>query len=341
MSVSIGGGGFSLGQSGFSNILDVLKVNGDIEAETASFTGDVEILGTLTAALDATAIANLGTLLDQMDFSEVDLFRITNIQIVNGEIVLTYSDGTSTNLGSPGTSDILVQSVYLAGNGDLIVALTDGTESNIGQLSGSSSGIVDANIDSSGDIVLDFPDGTTKVLEFPTSAGNADQAFVVTNDQDQEILSISQSGTVEISDGNVTPFITDTSSNVVQITNIVATEGISNFSDRRIKDNIQPPQLPCLETVKRLNVCQFNRTDIPNHPFTPFGFIAQEVEAVVPEFVHETPCTHIPDMDTVKSIRTYDMVPLLIKSVQELACENEDLKERLSKLETFVQGLHN
>jgi len=339
MSVSIGGGGFSLGQSGFSNVLDVLKVNGDIEAEKASFTGDVEILGTLTAVLDATAIANLGSLLDQMDFSEIDLFRITNLEILGGDIILTYSDGTSTNLGTPGTSDIVVQSVYLAGNGDVMVALTDGTESNIGQLSGTS-GIVDANIDSSGDIVLDFPDGTTKVLELPTSAGSAEQAFVISNDENQEILAISQNGTVAITDGSVTPFITDTSNNVVQMTNVVATQGISNYSDRRIKENIRPPDLPSLETLKQLNVCQFNRTDLANTPFTPFGFIAQEVEAVVPQFVHETPCTHIPGLDTVKSIRTYDMVPLLVKSVQELVYENEHLKERLSKLEIFVQGFH-
>ena len=56
------------------------------------------------------------------------------------------------------------------------------------------------------------------------------------------------------------------------------------------------------------------------------GFIAQEVETVLPDlignYLHE-------ELDDAKSVRMGDMVPTLVKAIQELSAEVEELKAKL------------
>lgn len=90
-------------------------------------------------------------------------------------------------------------------------------------------------------------------------------------------------------------------------------EGVfSNPSDRRVKKNIKPVG-KCLDKVMKLKPCSF---EYKKKQGKRMGFIAQELAEVMPEIVDKTKCK---DIDDFHSVRSIEMMPLLVKAVQELA----------------------
>ena len=59
-----------------------------------------------------------------------------------------------------------------------------------------------------------------------------------------------------------------------------------------------------------------------------FGLIAQEVEKILPELVHETDLIFQDNDETYKTLSYERLVPFLIKSIQEL---NNKIKELENK----------
>jgi hypothetical protein len=89
-------------------------------------------------------------------------------------------------------------------------------------------------------------------------------------------------------------------------------------SDERLKYNIKPIE-NSIDKVSSLNPVSFvwstnNQSD--------FGLIAQEVEKIYPEFVKE-------NMSGFKTIKYNSLIALLIKSVQDLKAELDDLKSKI------------
>jgi hypothetical protein len=70
----------------------------------------------------------------------------------------------------------------------------------------------------------------------------------------------------------------------------------------------------------------YNRTDF-NTDVTKVGVIAQEVEAVLPELVLESPETGL------KSVAYSELTSVLINAIKEQQEIIEDLKTRITKLE--------
>lgn len=97
-----------------------------------------------------------------------------------------------------------------------------------------------------------------------------------------------------------------------------ASNDITAFSDRRLKENIEPIQ-DALSKVNKLTGYTFNKKG-DNKRRT--GVIAQEVKEVLPEAVDEN------DEGTM-SVAYGNMVGLLIQAVNELQEEVNDLKSRL------------
>jgi 5'-deoxynucleotidase YfbR-like HD superfamily hydrolase len=60
------------------------------------------------------------------------------------------------------------------------------------------------------------------------------------------------------------------------------------------------------------------------------GFIAQEVESVLPDLVYGYQYN---DTETKKSIKMGDMIPTLVKAIQEQQAIINDLKARIEALE--------
>ncbi|GGG44460.1 tail fiber domain-containing protein [Bizionia arctica] len=97
-------------------------------------------------------------------------------------------------------------------------------------------------------------------------------------------------------------------------------------SDRRLKKDITPLSYG-LDTVLQLNPVQYNWIN-RTQDYKSIGLIAQEVQPVISEIVHE-------DDDEAKtlSVSYTELIPVLINAVKELKAENDALRSRVKILE--------
>ena len=100
---------------------------------------------------------------------------------------------------------------------------------------------------------------------------------------------------------------------------------LTQNSDVRRKENIVEIK-DCISKVKAMRGVYYNRTDI-NTEVTKVGVIAQEVEAVLPEVILESP------EDGLKSVAYSELTSVLINAIKEQQEIIEDLKTRITKLE--------
>lgn len=116
----------------------------------------------------------------------------------------------------------------------------------------------------------------------------------------------------------------------------------SAISDQRLKTNIKPTKINALDTLNNIEMVEFNWKK--DNRFEKIGAIAQQVQSVEENLV-------VHDMDDKQTyndylrINYYDTIPYLIKAIQELSTENQQLKsqlkemnERLIKLEDKING---
>ena len=109
----------------------------------------------------------------------------------------------------------------------------------------------------------------------------------------------------------------------------------SRISDQRLKTNVKPTKVKALDTLNSIEMVEFNWKK--DNKFEKIGAIAQQVQSVDESLV-------VHDMDDKQTyndylrIKYYDTIPYLIKAVQELSEENNNLKLRLQKLEDKING---
>ena len=95
-------------------------------------------------------------------------------------------------------------------------------------------------------------------------------------------------------------------------------------SDERLKENIKPLE-KSLDKVCLLQGVEFNFKN--NKDKTMIGFIAQDVEKIVPEVVHTNT-----GEDDYKSVSYCNVTALLVESIKELREEVKQLKEEIKEL---------
>jgi hypothetical protein len=95
----------------------------------------------------------------------------------------------------------------------------------------------------------------------------------------------------------------------------------SSLSDESQKDNISPLQNSS-EIVNKMNPVSFNWKKTGKKSY---GVIAQEIEKILPDIVHEN--------DGIKSVEYDSLIAFLIKSIQELSEDLNETKSRLLELE--------
>lgn len=91
-------------------------------------------------------------------------------------------------------------------------------------------------------------------------------------------------------------------------------------SDIRLKENIYDVENG-LDMVLKMKPKHF---DYINGTKDNLGFIAQEIQEIIPQAISETP-------DGTLALKTDFLVPYLVKAIQELSAQNQDLKSRLDK----------
>ncbi|MCG3128740.1 MAG: hypothetical protein CHACPFDD_03631 [Phycisphaerae bacterium] len=129
--------------------------------------------------------------------------------------------------------------------------------------------------------------------------------------------------------------------------NLCYTGTFGTCSDARFKTNVET-LCGSLETVQRFRAVSYDwkREEFPDRRFSAdrqIGFIAQEVEAVLPEVVSK-------DGDGYYSIDYGKVTPVLVEALRELRAEkdsqiaalwteNAELKARIARIEAVVAGL--
>jgi hypothetical protein len=124
---------------------------------------------------------------------------------------------------------------------------------------------------------------------------------------------------------------------------ISATADITAFSsDKRLKTNVEKIESP-IEKVMKISGYRFSWNELAQSllPITRIdgnvGFIAQEVEKVLPEIIRIAPFDDLGD-GTSKSGEKYltvqyeKIVPLLVEAIKELQKEVQDLKNKIGEI---------
>lgn len=99
------------------------------------------------------------------------------------------------------------------------------------------------------------------------------------------------------------------------------------ISDRRYKYNIESSTVSGLDVVKSLKTYSYRKEYDGKVEDISCGIMAQDVQKYAPEAFFENP-------DGVYSYKVFELVPYLIKAIQELAFENKTLTKRLENLES-------
>lgn len=99
----------------------------------------------------------------------------------------------------------------------------------------------------------------------------------------------------------------------------------TSTSDYILKRNVKPTEINGIETLKKLNVVDFQwkeGTDLQDGGVIHTGFVAQEIENVIPDAVYSP-------SGSTKLLHKEELVPTLVKALQEAVQRIEDLEKRL------------
>ena len=101
-------------------------------------------------------------------------------------------------------------------------------------------------------------------------------------------------------------------------------------SDKRYKSNIKPTEINGLEIINNLKCYDYDiklPTDAKSKHIK-CGIMAQDVKDYMED-------AHLVNPDDIQSYKPFEMMPYLIKAIQELSQQNNELK---NKLEEIING---
>ncbi|WP_421869437.1 tail fiber domain-containing protein [Marinoscillum sp.] len=128
--------------------------------------------------------------------------------------------------------------------------------------------------------------------------------------------------------GNSTTITLDGSSGNIDVTGQVTAGGVALTSDKRYKKEISTLS-GALDNTRKLRGTSYYWKDPSKGTDRQIGVIAQEVEAIYPEFVHT-------NEDGYKSVNYSQMVAVLIEAVKELDAKVSSLQSENSQLKAAL-----
>ena len=192
-------------------------------------------------------------------------------------------------------------------------------------------------IDSNGNVGIGVAPSETLHVVHTASGQQAAKFHTDTNDESDLGISIlagkdtgSTSGDskwVRLADGN------DSGKAYIQFKSSSPNAEFAAISDERLKQNIQNTDVVGLDVINNLRLVKFdwNETAAQDAGWSmtghqKLGFVAQEVEEIVPEFISEDP-------NGFKIMGDSGFVPYLIKAVQEQQTKIQELETKITQLE--------
>lgn len=233
----------------------------------------------------------------------------------------------ATNNSNNNNSNLLVNQTYLS------MGTTNGTTSDIGQLTTTGGGVQILVVDGASSISneVDVTLSHALLRYNQTSAGNS--SVVATNNDLNLYFQNQSSGDdsgilltdadIQVSSANPLfagmVYSDDFSANYTNRS--LADKGyvLAQVSDVRVKENILPIESSLLK-INALRPVEFDFIKTKEHKI---GFIAQELEQVFPELI-------VSDDGEYLKIKESQLIPYLVKAIQELTKKVETLEEKLN-----------
>ena len=240
----------------------------------------------------------------------------------------TYLGTFAGELGSGGKNTFVGNNagVYLSsGNRNTILGRFDGNQ-----------GGLDIRT-SSNNIVLSDGDGNPRI--WANSAGRIVTGTLNTSQSSGDGVKLAEHGACWVvnSGGDGFSYFNATAGAyrfyVLSSGQIAATyTSISAISDQRLKENVRDLDVG-LDEVLALRPRTFDwKAGKGKDQVNDRGFIAQEIEQVFPDLVDEWKDESPEGEEPYKSVRQ-DLIPVLVKAIQELSSKNDELEARITALE--------
>ncbi len=123
----------------------------------------------------------------------------------------------------------------------------------------------------------------------------------------------------------------------LHVDGIVQSGGTTLTSDIRLKKNILPLN-KVLNVIQKLNPVSYQKKqtiESDNYSINENGFIAQELQKVLPMLVHEST-----DKEKLLSVNYTAIIPILTKGIQEQQAQIEQLKKEMKVLKKLMLDLN-
>ena len=106
--------------------------------------------------------------------------------------------------------------------------------------------------------------------------------------------------------------------------------GISAYSDARLKENIKSSKVNALERLNEIEMCSFDFIDKKYGAHSELGYIAQQLQKVIPECVVAVPQDEEQmGYDELLQVQDTHLIPYLVKAIQELSSKVAELEKKI------------
>ena len=255
----------------------------------------------------------------------------------NGNIAATLDSSGRFGIGATSLTEYLT---VKSPNASTFFSLQTATDSgvymgnNVGALTLLTASTERARIDSSGNLLVGTTSGSTNTVY---RTDNSNPILLARNGSASGVIfgvTVNYSGQAP---NNTASFFLQCNDTGAERCTIRSNGGIANYqandanlSDRREKTNFAPAK-DYLDTICAIPVQTFNYIDqSEDDPGTTLGVVAQDVQAVAPELVHESNWGTEEEPKMRLSIYQTDLQYALMKCIQEQQAQIESLRKRLA-----------
>lgn len=106
--------------------------------------------------------------------------------------------------------------------------------------------------------------------------------------------------------------------------------GVSVFSDARLKKNVKRSKLNAIECINEIEMCEYDFIDEKYGEHSNLGYIAQQLQKVIPECVVAVPQDKEEmGYDELLQVQDTHLIPYLVKAIQELSSKVAELEKKI------------
>ena len=242
----------------------------------------------------------------------------------NSNISPATANGASLGTAALEWSDIfLADGAQISFGNDGDVTLTHVHDTGLLLSDNSGIGTTQLQFGDSGTYIQQSANGVLELFSDTTLEINGDALNLKNTASNETYLAAANGGAVELYHNNIKKFETTSAGGTLTGNLTVSGEIVAN-SDVTLKENILPITNP-LDIINSIKGVQYNFKDKEKKNIN-YGFLAQEMEKVLPSIVHETD-----SQENLLGIAYDNIIAILLEGVKSLSNEVEELKNKIEK----------